>query len=193
MIKIETVDNVIWDRISVIKITKYPFEQKAFKPFAQARLCYKRGNGLIVKMLAFEVAPPLRICVNGDLEIYKDSVLSVVLGENNRSNLTGIAITFNKNGNYIIQKIVDEKKEILQEKIKIDSFSGEDLQGIYWGGCFIIPNNLLKKYLNIDLDKENILNLNFIKSCSNKQYFHCGGFIPVKGSWVNNLYEFILS
>lgn len=193
MIKIETINNVIWDRISVMKITRYPFEQKAFKPFAQARMCYKRDSGLIVRMWAFEVSPPLSIDVDNNLEIYNDSVLSIVFGEDNGGLFRGIVITFNKNGNYVIQKIVNEKKEIIIEEIKIDSFSGEDLQGVYWGGCFVISNIFFKKYLNIDLEEKNILNMNFIKSCNCKNYVHCGGFVEVKGNWVSNLYEFILN
>lgn len=189
MIKIDTIDEVIWDRLPVFKIIKYTFEHKAFKPFAQVRLCYQPDRGLLIRMWAFEVDPLCKVILNHDVNIFNDSVLSVVLG--NKYNQY-VIITFNKRGCYFI-KYYNDRDIAVKEKLEINCFEGEDLQGIYWGGDLLISDLFLRKYLNFRVNSEDKLYVNFIKSCYDKNYYHCGGFVDIKKDWIINLEEAIIN
>lgn len=191
MIRIDVVKDIIWDRFPVIKITEYPFEQKEYKPFAQAQICYKLKEGLVVRMWAFEVEPMSKIKVNNDARIFSDSVLSVVIME--RDINSSIILTINSCGKYFLQYNKGRKKEIVDEEVNINNFRGEDLQGIYWGGEILIGNKILNKYLNFYKEKGiKELYINFIKSCNEINHLHCGGMVFVDKKWTQNLAQAII-
>lgn len=188
MIKIDIVDDIMWDHLSVFKLTRYPLNQGPLKPFAQAQLCYHFKRGLMVKLWAFEINPINRVNSYNDEAIFKDSVLSVVLGK--KDELNRLIITFNKQGSIYIktanQKFVMNEKDNL---IKLHLFEGEDLQGVYWGGSFLIPERMLERYLDFKEKENQGLKINFIKSCFDKDYYHCGGYLLVDEDWGSNLEE----
>ncbi|MBP0979458.1 MAG: hypothetical protein J6C55_02290 [Oscillospiraceae bacterium] len=185
MIKIDLLDEVIWDWLPVIKITKYPVEQGAFRPFAQAQFCYKLNSGLFIKIIAFEVDPVNKITENNNNKIFNDSLLTVVIGNKNKNNFKYISVSFNKNNNYLIKEYQDNS--FISEKLEINPVEGEDLQGIYWGGYFLITENILKKYLDFDYKINKDFYINFIKSGVYNNNFYSGGFVDIKKTWTCNL------
>ena len=188
MIKIDLIDEVVWSYLPVMKIVKYPAAQGGFKPFAQSQICYKDGEGLLIKMWAFEVAPLSLI----NKEIFNDSLLMTVIGNKLDDSFKGISLSFNKNGNYYIENYFKGSSEIILDDININIFTGEDLQGIYWGGEFIINNYILNKYLDLKISNKEDFYINFIKCCYDKNYFHCGGFLNVKENYYDNLEKVII-
>ena len=191
MIKIDLLDNVVWDWLPVIKITKYPVEQGAFKPFAQAQFCYKINNGLFIKIISFEVNPVSNITENNNNNIFQDSLLTVIVGNKNKYISKYISISFNKNNNYLIKEY--QNNSFISEKIEINSVSGEDLQGIYWGGYFFITEDILKQYLDFDYKINKDFYINFIKSGIYNNNFYAGGFVEIKKNWIDNLEKVIIN
>lgn len=176
MINIEMLDNITWDYLPVIKIINYPWEQSARKIYAQARLAYKINFGLTIRMWSFETNPISNVMKNYNYDLYKDSLLSLAL-ENKQKRLS---VSFNKNGNYIINKNTNVKeKDIITDNIDFNCFNGEDLQGIYWGAEFLFSDEFFKKNLDLNIKNGEKFKINFIKNSYNENYFHCGGFVAV--------------
>ena len=176
MINIEMLDNITWDYLPVIKIINYPWEQSAIKIYAQARLAYKINFGLTIRMWSFETTPISNVMKNYNYDLYKDSLLTLAL-ENKQKHLF---VSFNKNGNYIINKHTNVKeKDIIIDDIDFNCFNGEDLQGVYWGAEFLLSNAFLKKNLDLNVKNGEKFKINFIKNSYNENYFHCGGFVEV--------------
>ena len=201
MIKIDLIDELIWEHLPTFKIIKYFQEhiiRPDFKPFAQAQICCKNEFGLVIRMLAFEVEFNKKTSCNHSLELMRDSTLSFVIS--NKQTCKSLIISFNRNQNYIIHNIFNKfdkqksiiEKNIIKEELKINCFEGEDLQGIYWGGEFLLHENLIRKYLNLDLKKQKEFDFNFIKSCFAPDYYHCGGFCDVTGNWDENMEKAII-
>lgn len=187
MIKIENIDEIVWDRLPVIKMIKYPWDEKLLAIFAQSRICFNKNKGLFLRQWAFEVEPISQVYINNSKKIYDDSLLTLVIGNSNKM---AVSISFNNNGNYIVLKKELEKEEIiLDEAIDIRCFKGEDLQGIYWGGEYIISNEFLLKHLSIDILAGDKFYMNFIKNCNQSEYKHCGGFLEVGENIYSNLRE----
>lgn len=186
MIRINLQDKVVWDWLPVMKITKYPFEQGAFKPFAQAQFCYKINDGLFIKLISFEVSPVRNITENNNKKIFTDSLLTAIVGNNKKY----ISVSFNKNNQYFIKEY--KNNNIIFEKIDIVPVEGEDLQGIYWGGFFVITESILEKYLDFSIKKNNSFYINFIKSGIYKNNFYNGGFVDIKKDWTANLEKIII-
>ncbi len=186
MIKIGTVDELVWEHIPVMKIIKYSADEikkPDFKPFAQAKICYQSGIGLAVQMIAFEVKFNNNVRYNHHDDLFNDSTLSFVISNKFQDVLqNGLIFTFNRNKNYVVHHIVDDKRRVIEEDMEVNCFDGEDLQGIYWGIEFSVKDNFLKKYINLNLKSQNEFYVNFIKSCFDEKFYHCGGYFDVKTS-----------
>ena len=195
MIKIDIIQDVMWERLPVMKIIEYPIEQREYKPFAQSQICYKINSGIVVKMWAFEVDPLSKTKVNNDEKIFNDSILSLVISneDKNRRPRKSIIISINKLGAYFFQYSEDNIYKKINDDLKVETFGGEDLQGIYWGVYFLVTNEILDKYLGVkQVEGDNKLYINFIKSCNESNHRHCGGVISVKENWVKNLIKAVI-
>ena len=176
MINIEMLDNITWDYLPVIKIINYPWEQSAIKIYAQSRLAYRINYGLIIRMWSFESHPISNVMKNYNYDLYKDSLLTLVLANKQKH----LFISFNKNGSYIINKNTNVKEnDIIFYDINFNCFNGEDLQGVYWGAEFLLDDAFLEKNLGLKIKNDAGFKINFIKNSYNENYCHCGGFVEV--------------
>lgn len=132
---------VVWDTLPVAKLTKYPFAKGAYRPFSQARICCVTGQGLFVRMWSFEVE--YRCEETEPRVLLEDSCMTVCLSAEGEEYLR---ITSNARGVLFIEKC---RGETVVEEYEPDclhalhAFTGEDLQGEYWGVEFFIPYELL--------------------------------------------------
>ncbi len=157
--------------LGIFKVTEYPFEHRDFKPFALARLCVLDDEFLVARLWSFEVSPKAEVTQKSE-DILKDSVLNFAVGSKEKF----LVFTFNNKGVVMVQ---NEQKEMLDgEVIHNHFFTGEDLQGIYWGAELKIPLEFIKTHTDVDLN-DGVFEGNIFKtSFGNAPHF--GGFFPVK-------------
>ncbi len=131
-----------WDTLPVAKLT-CPGEGFLCPIFAQAVLCCHPSIGLYVRLWAFEV------------ESYAHpqmSSLSMVLAPNRDRPDEYAYVSFTHGGD-ITAYTVDAKgvrAPVDTDGLAFTRVAGEDLQGEYWGGSFMLPNGLLKARFGID-------------------------------------------
>ena len=146
---------IVWDSLFVGKITCYPFEEKDYKPYAQASICYHLPKkALAVRMCAFETQPLCTPGVKGK-NILKDSTLALHLQLCGEEAFPLFFAAFNPLGQYY----ATERLEIVK------TFEGEDLQGVYWGIMFEIPIGKLSKAEVFDWKSGTQMKGNFYKLC----------------------------
>ena len=117
-----------WDSLPVAKLSYFPDSTDINQNiFGQGRLCYVAGTGLVVRLWLFE-APPY----------HKDSLLTLTfVGAN------GPLQVFFMQG----EQAAYFSSEADRGSLVVDSFAGEDLQGEYWGGQFVLDDYFLQKQL----------------------------------------------
>ncbi len=141
--------------LGIFKVNEYPFEQRDFKPFALARLCILDDEFLVARMWSFEVEP-------------KGSCLALAVGGNS----SFLVFTANEKGVVTAQNC---DKTALDETFHTHFFTGEDLQGIYWGCEIKIPLSLLEEKTGFKLADRKI-HLNVYKTASSGKE-HFGGVV----------------
>lgn len=173
--KISTVgERFSFDSLAVAKITNYPFEKRDFKPFAQARICIS-GDKFVVRMWAFECTPIADITAPVKELLLEDSFLSFQIGMPDRY----LSVSANANGVLYPEIVCKEEKTLLDPSIfETSDFTGEDLQGEYWGMQFSLPVKKLGEILKLDVLKDKLFG-NVYKACFNKRAEHIGGLFDI--------------
>ncbi|MBC8571333.1 hypothetical protein [Zongyangia hominis] len=150
------------DSMPVMKVLRYPLEPADFKPFAQARMCYLTDKGLYLMMWSFEVNP---ICNGNDNDSFLIFKLRIEGGKE-------ICVKVNQNGLYSFT--VDGGVRQVSD-IGCKMFTGEDLQGIYWGCELFFTNSLIKSIDGVtNLLPEHRIEGNIFKTCEDPTFRHHG-------------------
>ncbi len=157
--------------LGIFKMLEYPFEERDFKPFALARLCILDDKFLVARMWSFEVDPKAEVLKACD-EIFNDSTLSFAVAKGDKE----LLFTVNNKGVLYIQN--ENKNPVCENEVHTHFFTGEDLQGIYWGAEIKIPLEFLKENIQFELSDGEFKGNFFKTSFSEKPHF--GGFFPIK-------------
>ncbi len=173
--KISTVgERFSFDSLAVAKIVNYPFEKRDFKPFSQARICIS-GNRFFVRMWAFECTPVADITAPVREMLEEDSILVFQIGTCERY----LSVSANANGVLYPEIVCGDEKTVLDPSIfEAIDFTGEDLQGEYWGMQFSLTVEKLGEILKLNVLKEKLFG-NVYKACFNKRAEHIGGLFNV--------------
>lgn len=130
-----------WDILPVAKLT-CTGEGITQPIFTQAVLCYRPGDGLHIRMWAFETAHALSP---------NSSVLTAAFAPNPDRTKDFIVVRFSQDGitdAYTVTRGA-APAAVDWDGLTFSLFSGEDLQGEYWGGTFMLPQGLLKARFGI--------------------------------------------
>ncbi len=153
----------VWDTLPVAKITNYPFENEAFKPFAQVRACVS-NFGLQLRMWAFETKKRPQSYMLAALALSENlsRVLYISVYADSK-----VRVAVKDNDSYIL----------LNENVSADFFDGEDLEGIYWGSVITISHEIIAKYFDgLKLCPGHSFKGNFFKLCVDPEFDHAGCF-----------------
>jgi len=145
------------DGVSVAKIKSYPLEREDYKPFAQFRMA-ATPEGLFLRMTAFEVS------------CEEHSALAFLL----RSGGGCISAAAEHSGAVAALSADGSVKRLIHGEISARFFTGEDLQGIYWGADLAIPAELIPDFDGL---VHNGGSGNFFKLCRTGRR-HFGSFFP---------------
>ncbi len=124
-----------WDILPVAKLTCT--DDAITQPiFAQAVLCYRPDDGLHVRMWAFET----------DKAYYpEESMLCAAFALNPLRPEDYLLVQFGRKGIVSAYTVIGGvQSEADAQGFGLSLFSGEDLQGEYWGGAFVVPQGLMK-------------------------------------------------
>ena len=168
-----------FDSLAVAKITNYPFEKRDYKPFTQARVCLTPTR-FVVRMWAFEATPIADITAPVPEMMKEDSFICFQIGSSEKY----LSVSANANGILYPELVCGEKKVLLDPTIfETSDFTGEDLQGEYWGMQFSLSIEALNELLGFDILK-NKLSGNIYKACFNPRAEHIGALFDVKSKTV---------
>ena len=169
---------VVWDTLPVAKLTEYPFAKGAYRPFSQARICFVPDQGLFIRMWSFEAQYRCE-----ELEprvLLEDSCMTVCLSEGGQRYLQ---ITLNANAVACIQECGEQGllREFGADFLhSLHAFTGEDLQGEYWGIEFLLPNKFWQQDLSFSpLRIGGNFQGNFYSTRLDGMKEHFGCFYPV--------------
>ena len=146
------------DGVSVAKIKNYPLEKEDYKPFAQFRAAIS-NEGFHIKMTSFEAKPSAHSVLAFVLSISEEE--RIVAAVDNARNLSAVVVE-------------GSVKKLISAEVKVRSFVGEDLQGIYWGAEITVPAEFIAKFEKL---KQNGCRGNFFKLCRSERV-HFGSFFP---------------
>lgn len=151
--------NADYETLHVAKLTCFPLEMRDYKPYAQARICFAQ-DGLHLQLLSFEATP------------LPDSAVSAVLKLDQAS--PALIVTLYADGT--LESVAADGIAV---ESSVHTFTGEDLQGVYWGGNIIIPSSVLhKQFGGLELRRDNTFAGNLYKLCKNPKRPHYGCFYP---------------
>lgn len=173
-----------YETLHVAKLTTFPLEKRDYKPYSQARVCFSHG-GLSLQLLAFEAEPlpqsELRAVFRftGDepaltLSIHADRRMRILRGE---EEVTTVLVA--------------------AEAASLHMFTGEDLQGVFWGGNLFLSAAVMKTYYpRFSPVKDAVFTGNLYKLCEGPEKPHSGCFYPADFSKPldapENLGEFVV-
>lgn len=153
-----------FESLHAAKLTNFPLEKRDYKPFSQARICFSH-QGLHVQFHSFEAVslPDSRM----------DAVLCLTKDH------APVRLTLFADGRYqLVQCIPDGSERELEDGI-LQPFTGEDLQGVYWGGTFTLPQKLLTDcFGEFAPVRDFSFEGNFYKRCEDTRKPHYGSFYP---------------
>ena len=159
-----------FDSLPVAKITGYPMEQRDYKPYAQCILCVNEQS-LFLRMWAFEVSPAAASELRGVLYIFPQKP-EVALSLSVRAD-ESFACALVRGGTEI-PALGKNKNDVA-----VRPFSGEDLQGVYWGASVTVSRSFLREIAGEPaLNPGNSFVGNFFKLCDAEPSVHKGCFFP---------------
>ena len=132
----------VWDSLPVYKVKSSC--RPDFIPFSQCRFCYDPGQGLFIRLWAFDVLPgPETADFVKLLQRYR---LYFMFQPQQGGKYMYFCFTPRglREGRFS-----DGTPFSASALEKVSTFQGEDLQGIYWGCQCLIPNTLLQKYFGM--------------------------------------------
>lgn len=168
-----------FDSLAVAKIVNYPFEKRDYKPFAQARVCLTPTR-FVVRMWAFEATPIADVTAPVPEMLCEDSILCFQIGNSDRY----LSVCANANGVFYPELVCgSDKKTVTPSIFETSAFTGEDLQGEYWGMQFSCEISALNDLLGFDI-LENELKGNVYKACFNSRAEHIGALFNLKSKTI---------
>ena len=168
-----------FDSLAVAKITNYPFEKRDYKPFTQARVCLTPTR-FVVRMWAFEATPVADITAAVPEMMKEDSFICFQIGSSEKY----LSVSANANGVLYPELVCGSEKTLLDASIfEASDFTGEDLQGEYWGMQFSCTIDEMNKLLGIDVRTDKLAG-NIYKACFNPRAEHIGALFEVKEKTV---------
>jgi hypothetical protein len=123
------------DALPVAKVVLYPREERDYKPFAQNILCLSEGM-LCLRMWAFEVSPTPGSELTAMLYLFEDETLALHVR---------IAMEGDGTPSHRAVLMKDGAETAVVEAYAFHNHSGEDLQGVYWGGEVRMDLAMLEK------------------------------------------------
>ena len=145
------------DGVSVAQLKNYPLEPEDYKPFAQFRLAAS-PEGLFVRMLAFEV-----VCDE------RSTLAFILAGEGWQ-----LSAAAEHDGAFAAQTTEGSVKKLIHGEVRARFFTGEDLQGVYWGVDMFVPADVVPDFGELS---EKGCRGNFFKLCRTGRR-HFGSFFP---------------
>ncbi|MEM1485405.1 hypothetical protein V6615_11070 [Oscillospiraceae bacterium PP1C4] len=169
-----------YETLHVAKLTCFPLEKRDYKPYSQARICFAE-DGLHVQLLAFEAKP------------LPDSAMKAVFQL--QPDLESLVLTLCANGHF--HACLASESAQMPLNASVHTFTGEDLQGVYWGGNVLVPQAELDKcFPDFKVQKNSTFTGNLYKLCENPTKPHYGCFYPADFEKPlvdpSNLGEFII-
>lgn len=156
------------DALPVAKVIDYPLEERDYRPFAQNILCLSDGS-LRLRMWAFEVSPADGSELLAVLYLFAEKDLSLhvrIAMEREGTPVRRVALV---RGDELVAEIAD---------YEFHNYSGEDLQGVYWGGEIGMDIAILERLGGPVLTKPgDSFPGNFYK-VQTKERTHYGSFAP---------------
>lgn len=146
-----------FETLHAAKLTDFPLERRDYKPFSQARICFS-AEGLHVQFHCFEAESLPQSAIRAFLRLPAAEL---------------VEFTLYADGQYRILL----RGESLPEGVLLP-FSGEDLQGVYWGGTFTLPMEVLETRLGYTPKAGDSFTGNFYKLCEAREKPHYGSFFP---------------
>lgn len=168
-----------FDSLAVAKITNYPFEKRDYKPFTQARVCLTPTR-FVVRMWAFEATPVANVTAMVPEMMKEDSFICFQIGSREKY----LSVSANANGVLYPELVCGDDKTLLDPEIfETSDFTGEDLQGEYWGMQFSCTIEKLSELLGVDITSDK-LSGNVYKACFNPSAEHIGALFGLKSKTV---------
>ena len=164
-----------WDALSVLKLNTFPFAQDEFRPFSQCRLCLVENQGFYLRMWAFDVHP-LSASIGEDL--FQGDVLLCKFALSKEG--AYLELSADSQGQFIL-RLVKADGSLLpldDDAFSLRSFTGEDLQGEYWGFEAFLPLSLFSLLGNATFQAGSLFYANFWKVCLHPGSTHIGAFYP---------------
>ena len=160
-----------FDSLPVAKITRYPLEERDYKPYAQCILCVN-NEALILRMWSFEVSPLPASSLRCVLYLFRDKPRDALCVD--------IYSTGHVHASLLHGGQSAEDGTVLQkEEFTTRELGGEDLQGVYWGNTVTIPLDCLRRLGGaLDLNPGGSFPGNFYKLCSQEPFVHSGSCFP---------------
>ncbi|MDL2233075.1 hypothetical protein LJC63_05785 [Ruminococcaceae bacterium OttesenSCG-928-L11] len=128
-------DGLGLDALPVAKITEYPLEERDYRPFAQCQICVNNETELLARLWAFEVSPPPDSELRAVLHLFRDkperALHIIARAEDGLPTVRAV--------------VVENDAPIAEVRGECRDHSGEDLQGIYWGGEVTLHKDALEQ------------------------------------------------
>lgn len=176
-------DGVDYESLHVAKLTNFPLEKRDYKPYSQARISFAR-DGMHLQLLAFEASP------------LKESRMTAIFNLTPLYETGFVMVELYADGRFSA-KFISNTGGSLIESASVHTFTGEDLQGVYWGGNVILPLQALKAlFPNLVVARGQMFTGNLYKICDNSARSHFGCYYPADFSLPltdeTNFGEFIM-
>lgn len=151
-----------FEALQVAKLDYYIPDHASYRPFSQAHVCFS-PQGLHVQLLSFETfSPPesliqATLCFPGQrggvftLQLFADGRYDVQFAATGAAESVSVAET------------------------ALHPITGEDLQGVFWGGLFTLP---LDRYVDFAPKPDAVFTGNFYKLCDDPARAHRCSFYP---------------
>ena len=155
-----------YETLHVAKLTTFPLEKRDYKPYSQARVCFSHG-GLSLQLLAFEAEPLPQSEVRAVFRFTGDEPPLTLLIRADRS--------------MRILRGAEDVTAVLvaAEAASLHMFTGEDLQGVFWGGNLFLSAAVMKTYYpRFSPVKGTAFTGNLYKLCEGPEKPHSGCFYP---------------
>lgn len=147
-----------FDALPTYKITCYPLEKRAYKPFAQAQVCRTPEN-FIVRLWAFEAIPRPGSRVEG--------VFAAPGGEG----LLRAAAWADGRWSVRFRSANGEEQDL---SAAAHPMAGDDFQGEYWGASISVPRKEAEEVLGLLLEPGAVVPGNFYKRSDGPEKPHHG-------------------
>ena len=161
-----------FESLHVAKLTCFPLEKRDYKPYSQARICFA-GDGLHLQFVSFEATP------------LDDSFMKGIFSLTPGRPLLSLSLYANQKAQVALE---EETHSTSLTNFMTHFFTGEDLQGVYWGGNLFVPNGVLaENFPDFSVKPKAVFQGNFYKICENPGRPHYGCYYSTDFSkWLGH-------